>query len=83
MRLPDNYKQCVCGTKLKKKNRFAVKLEAPENINTIKREKAFYPYRTKTVVIYCCEQCYDKLYQEVKKSLNTGWFIYYPDSYGV
>lgn len=60
MLLTDNYKKCFCGEKLKKINRFAVKLEAPTHINTAKRIKNRI-YREKTIVRYCCEECYIKM----------------------
>lgn len=80
MLLPDNYKKCWCGKKLTKKTRFAIKLEAPANINTIKRDKENKPYLFKTVVSYCCENCYQNLYKNSLKSIKANWWIYYPDT---
>ena len=84
MRLSENYKKCWCGAKLNKRNRFAVKLEAPENINTLIREKNKQPDIEKTIVNYCCEECYHRLYDSIPKILGTeDWFIYYENSFKV
>jgi hypothetical protein len=84
-RLFANYKKCICGEKLCKRNRFAVKMEAPKHINTKKRVETGN-YFTKTIVIYCCEKCYKKLKKNISNSFKKGWegfYIYYDDKYPV
>lgn len=83
-RLDENYKQCHCGEKLHKRNRFAVVLQSPKYINTEKRRKEGKQYRPTSVVNYCCEECYAKMYAQVPKILGakeSEWFCHYPESY--
>ena len=82
MFLDEAYKKCPCGEKLNKRNRFGIKLEAPEHINTHKREKEGKPHRIKTIVVYVCEKCYQEHYDYVRKKYN-GTYIYYNFRYPV
>lgn len=81
MLLHQSYKECQCGASLNKRNRFAIKLETPEHINTQKREKECQPLYFKTVVIYLCEKCHNTIKNKISHELNSDWKIYYPDSY--
>ena len=82
--LPEIYKQCNCGEKLTKRNRFAVKLEVPSRINTDKREKEGKKYCHGPIVIYCCELCYWKMHDLIPPQLGTNdWYYYYHGSYPV
>lgn len=85
MFLPDAYKQCPCGEKLNRRNRFAVRLSHPEHINTEKRDKEGKQYHSE-IVNYVCETCHEKLHEVIPNLLGynkPSWFIYYPSLYGV
>lgn len=71
-----NYKRCFCGKELTKRNRFGVKIEAPEHVNTLKREKEKKPYKFKTCVLYMCEICSEKAEKAVSNTLKADFYIY-------
>ncbi len=84
MFLNENYKQCKCGQKLTKRNRFGIKIEAPKNINTVKRKKQGKKNFSKTAVIYCCEDCLMRAREHVLITLNfSGFYFYYKNTYPV